>query len=198
MTTQRTDPTGASTRALAPTEWTRSHCLPTRAAAFGQVAVDPSGRIVVDTQVNSQDVLTGIVGDPVVAFGDASSVSTSSGTPTAVYDVSETAGTATITLTRGGDLSQALSVPFSTDDSGGHAGRELHAREHHRHVRGGLGHGHRRHPDPGSIRTPRPLSISRCASARQSGGAVLGSVSVGDLHIVPVEGIVIAPRRFRA
>ena len=73
-------------------------------------------------RVNSQDVLAGIVGDPVVAFGDATSVSTSSGTPTAVYDVSETAGTATITLMRGGDLSQALSVPFSTDDSGGHAG----------------------------------------------------------------------------
>ena len=77
---------------------------------------------MVDTAVNSQDVLVGIVGDPVVAFGDASSVSTSSGTPTAVYDVSETAGTATITLTRGGDLSQPLSVPFSTDDSGGHGG----------------------------------------------------------------------------
>ena len=93
-------------------------------AAIGQlVGRSPSsrlGRILAADDASSE--LVGIVGDPVVAFGDATSVSTSSGTPTAVYDVSETAGTATITLMRGGDLSQALSVPFSTDDSGGHGG----------------------------------------------------------------------------
>ena len=161
-------------------------------ASFGQVAVAPSGRIVVDTQVNSQDVLVGIVGDPVVAFGDASSVSTSSGTPTAVYDVSETAGTATITLTRGGDLSQPLSVPFSTDDSGGHGG--VNYTPVNTTVTFAVGSATATVAIPilddpnASPAVDVPLVLGT-----PSGGAVLGSVSVGDLHIVPVEGIVIAP-----
>ena len=161
-------------------------------ASFGQVAIEPSGRIVVDTAVNSQDVLVGIVGDPVVAFGDASSVSTSSGTPTAVYDVSETAGTATITLTRGGDLSQPLSVPFSTDDSGGHGG--VNYTPVNTTVTFAVGSATATVAIPilddpnASPAVDIPLRLGT-----PSGGAVLGSVSVGDLHIVPVEGIVIAP-----
>ena len=162
------------------------------AASFGQVDIDPSGRIVVDTAVNSQDVLVGIVGDPVVAFGDASSVSTGSGTPTAVYDVSETAGTATITLTRGGDLSQPLSVPFSTDDSGGHGGVNYTPVNTTVTFAVGSATATVAIPILDDPNASPPVDIPLLLGT-PSGGAVLGSVSVGDLHIVPVEGIVIAP-----
>ncbi len=81
--------------------------------------IQPNGRILV---TDARWDLFGIVGDPVVSFGDTASDSDGTGTPTAEYDVSEAAGSATITLTRGGDLTQPLSVPFSTDDSAGRGG----------------------------------------------------------------------------
>ena len=88
------------------------------------ITVQPSGRIIlaIGTGGNGPFELAGVVGDPVVSFGGATSVSNNSGPSTAIYSVSETAGLARITLERGGDLTQTLSVPFSTDDSGGMAG----------------------------------------------------------------------------
>ncbi len=109
-----------------------------------------------------------------------------------MYDVSETAGTATITLVRGGDLSQALSVPFSTDDSGGSGG--VNYTPVNTTVTFAVGSATATVAIPilddpnASPAVDVPLVLGT-----PSGGAVLGSVSVGDLHIVPVEGIVIAP-----
>ena len=109
-----------------------------------------------------------------------------------MYDVSETAGTATITLTRGGDLSQPLSVPFSTDDSGGHGG--VNYTPVNTTVTFAVGSATATVAIPilddpnASPAVDVPLRLGT-----PSGGGVLGSVSVGDLHIIPVEGIVIAP-----
>ena len=82
------------------------------------ITTQPLGRILATKEYGT---VFGIVSDPVVGFGSATTYTSPSGVPSAVYDVSETAGTDTITLEREGDLNQAISVPFSTDDSGGHA-----------------------------------------------------------------------------
>ena len=156
---------------------------------FSSIAVQPLGRIVAET---ASSELLGIIGDPVVAFGGATSISSSSGTPTAVYDVSETAGTATITLERGGDLSQTLAVPFSTDDSGGHAGVNYTSVNTIVSFAAGSA----------TVTVAIPILDDPNASApidvplrlgTPTAGAILGNVAVGDLHIDPVEGIVITP-----
>ncbi|MGP0066705.1 MAG: Calx-beta domain-containing protein [Isosphaeraceae bacterium] len=155
------------------------------------VAVEPSGRILALPSFNN-NLLYGSVGDPVISFGAYTSLSDSSGTPTAVYDVSETAGTATITLVRGGDLSQPLSVPFSTDDSGGRGG--VNYTPLNTTVTFAVGSATATVAIPilddpnASPAVDIPLNLGA-----PSGGGVLGSIAVGDLHITPVEGIVIAP-----
>ena len=165
--------------------------------ALQQVAVEPSGRILAlsrsgDSRLFGDSLLFGSVGDPVVSFGSYTSLSASSGTPAAVYDVSETAGTAAITLVRGGDLSQPLSVPFSTDDSGGLGG--VNYTPVNTTVTFAVGSATATVAisildDPNaSPAVDIPLQLGT-----PSGGGVLGSVSVGDLHIIPVEGIVVAP-----
>lgn len=149
--------------------------------------IQPNGRILA---ADGNGGLYGIVGDPVVSFDDATSDSDASGTPTAEYDVPETAGSATITLTRGGDLTQPLSVPFSTDDSGGYGGVNYT-------------------PVNTTVMFPAgsatatvsvPILVDPNASpavdiplvlGTPSGGAVLGAYPVGDLHIEPSEGIVV-------
>jgi uncharacterized delta-60 repeat protein len=150
--------------------------------------VQPNGRILVATQ---NGILYGIVGDPVVSFGDATSYSAPSGTPTAEYDVSETAGSAKITLTRGGDLSQPLSVPFSTNDSGGDGG--VNYTPVNATVTFAAG--------SATATVSIPILIDPNASAAvdiplvlgtPSGGAVLGADPSGVLQIEPTEGIVIS------
>ncbi len=162
-----------------------------------QVAVEPSGRILAlsrsgDSFSNGDSLLFGSVGDPVVSFGSYTSLSASSGTPAAVYDVSETAGTAAITLVRGGDLSQPLSVPFSTDDSGGRGGVNYTPVKTTVTFAAGSATATVAIPildDPhASLAVDVPLRLGT-----PSGGGVLGSIGVGDLHIIPLEGIVIAP-----
>ena len=71
------------------------------------ITVQPSGRILLVIGTG----LGGVVGDPVVSFGGATSVSNNSGTSTAIYDVSETAGLARITIERGGDLTRRSRSP---------------------------------------------------------------------------------------
>jgi uncharacterized delta-60 repeat protein len=152
------------------------------------ITVQPSGRVLLE--IGSE--LAGVVGDPVVSFGGATSVSSSSGTSTAVYDVPETAGSATITLRRGGDLSQALSVPFSTDDSGGRAGVNYTSV----HIAATFAVG----SETATVTIPilddpnasAPIDVPLVLGT-PSDGAILGDVAAGDLHIVPVEGIVISP-----
>jgi uncharacterized delta-60 repeat protein len=167
---------------------------PIQSAYPNFITVQPSGRIILafgGTGTGPFE-LAGIVGDPVVAFGDATSVSSSSGTPTAVYDVSETAGSATITLVRGGDLSQTLSVPFSTDDSGGRAG--INYTPVHTTVTFAAG------SETATVAIPilddpnasLPIDVP-LRLGTPSNGAILGSVAIGELRIVPVEGIVITP-----
>ena len=156
---------------------------------LSSVTVQPLGRILTETKGSE---LFGSIGDPVVSFGGATSISTSSGTPTAVYDVSETAGSATITLGARRRPEPAALGPVLDRRLGRPRGRELHARQYHRYLRGGIGNGHGRHPDP-----QRSQSVAAHRHAARlgtpTGGAVLGSVSAGDLHIIPVEGIVITP-----
>jgi len=150
--------------------------------------VEPDGRIL---SAIGNWVLYGIVGDPVVSFGGATSYTTSGGTPTALYDVPETAGSATITLERGGDLCQPLSVPFSTDDSGGHGG--VNYTPVNTIVTFAAG--------SATATVTVPILVDPDASpavdvplilGTPSGAAVLGTYAVGDLHIEPTEGIVIS------
>jgi uncharacterized delta-60 repeat protein len=153
------------------------------------ITVQPSGRIILEIGTIE---LAGVVGDPVVAFGAATSVSSDSGTSTAIYDVSETADSATITLERGGDLTQTLSVPFSTDDSGGQAG--VNYTSVNTTVTFAVG------SETATVTIPilddpnasAPVDVPLLLG-NPSDGAILGNVAAGDLHIIPVEGIVITP-----
>ena len=152
------------------------------------ITVQPSGRIILEISTE----LVGVVGDPVVSFGGATSVSNNSGTSTAVYDVSETAGSATITFERGGDLTQTLSVPFSTDDSGGQAG--VNYTSVNTTVTFAVG------SETATVAIPilndpnasAPIDVPLVLGT-PSDGAILGNIAAGDLHIDPVEGIVITP-----
>jgi uncharacterized delta-60 repeat protein len=148
--------------------------------------VQPDGRILVAT---GSGTLYGIVGDPVVSFGGATSYSAASGTPTAEYDVSETAGSAMITLTRGGDLTQPLTVPFSTDDSGGYGG--VNYTPVNTTVTFAAG--------SATATVSIPILVDPNASpavdiplvlGTPSDGAVLGAYPAGVLQIEPTEGIV--------
>ncbi len=161
---------------------------------FRDVAMQSSGRIigVAETASGSSVALVGVAGDPVVTFDGATSVSTISGSPTAEYDVSETGSTATITLRRSGDLSQSLTVPFSTNNSGGLAGVNYTSV----HTTATFAAGSETTTvaipildDPNaSAAVDVPLVLGT-----PSGGAILGDVAAGDLHIIPVEGIAISP-----
>jgi uncharacterized delta-60 repeat protein len=162
--------------------------------SFSDIAVQPSGRIIgLGTSGYNTNELVGIVGDPVVAFGGATSVD-DSGAPTAVYDVSETAGSSAITLQRGGDLSQTLSVPFSTDDSGGLAGVNYTSVNTTVTFAAGSSTATVGIPILNDPNASGPIDVA-LRLGTPSGGAILGSVAVGDLRIIPVEGIVITPTR---
>ena len=149
-------------------------------------AVEPNGRILA-----AAGGLYGIVGDPVVSFGDATRYSTSSGTPTAAYDVSETAGSATITLERGGDLSQRLSVPFSTDDSRADGGVNFTPIDTIVNFAAGSATTTVSIPIVADLNASPAVDIPLVLGS-PGGGAVLGAYGVGDLHIEPTEGIVIS------
>jgi uncharacterized delta-60 repeat protein len=154
------------------------------------ITVQPSGRTIlaIETGGNVPFELAGVVGDPVVAFGGATSVSTSSGTSTAVYDVSEIAGSATITLQRGGDLSQALSVQFSTDDSGGLAGVNYTSVNTTVTFAAGSATATVTIPILNDPDASAPIDVPLVLGA-PSDGAILGNVADGDLHIVRSRGL---------
>ena len=161
---------------------------PPGGSAPEELAIGPTGRILV---LSSEGQIFGIVGDPVVSFTGATSYS-SSGTPTAVYQVSETAGAATITLQRGGDLSQPLSVPFSTDDSGGDA--DIHYKPVNTNVEFAAG--------SATATVTIPILVDPHVSSAVDiplrlgtppGAAALGTYAVGDLRIEPTEGISVTP-----
>ena len=154
-----------------------------------RIATQPLGRILAVTE---HGTVFGVAGDSVVGFGAATTYTNPSGVPTAVYDVSETAGTVTITLEREGDLTQSISVPFSTDDSGGYAG--INYTSVNTTVTFPVG----------SATTTVSIPILNDPNASPPvdiplklgtpiGGANDGGYTVGDLHIDPVEGITITP-----
>jgi len=153
------------------------------------ITTQPLGRILAFTE---HGTVFGVVGDPVVGFTAATTYTSPSSVPTAAFDVSESAGPAMITLEREGDPSQSISVPFSTDDSGGLAGIDYTP------VNTTVTF------PAGSATTTVSIPILNDPNASPSvdiplelgtptGGAILGGYTVGDLHIEPVEGITITP-----
>ncbi len=161
---------------------------------ISSLAVQGSGRVIGDVGYGGTGPfeLLGVVGDTVVTLGGATSLATTSGILTAEYDVSETTGAAKITLQRRGDLSQTLSVPFYTDDSGGRAG--VNYTSVNTTVTFAAG------SETASVTIPilddpsasAPVDVP-LVLGMPSDGAILGNVAAGDLHITPVEGIIVTP-----
>jgi uncharacterized delta-60 repeat protein len=156
--------------------------------------VQSSGRVIMVSQPQATGgtrELVGIAGDPVVGFGDATRYSGDPNSPTAVYEVLETAGSASITLKRGGDLSQPVSVHFATSDN---ASAGINYTPVNTTVTFAAGSPTATVSIP-ILNNPNafegvdvPLVLGT-----PTGGAVLGNFSVGDLRIVPLEGIAITP-----
>ncbi len=157
--------------------------------ALQRITTQPLGQILAVTE---HGTVFGVVGDPAVGFGAATTYTSPSGVPTAVYDVSETAGTATITLQREGDLSQSISLPFSTDDSGGHAGINYTSVNTTVTFPAGSATTTVSIPILNDPNASPPVDIP-LKLGLPTGGAIVGGYTVGDLHIDPVEGITITP-----
>ncbi len=153
------------------------------------ITTQPLGRILA---FGGRGEVFGVVGDPVVGFGAATTYTSPSGVLSAVYDVSETAGTATITLEREGDLSQPLSVPFSTDDSGGQAAINYTPVNTTVTFPAGSETTTESIPILNDPNASPPVDIP-LQLGTPTGGASLGGYTVGDLQIDPVEGITITP-----